>query len=383
MTTAAEIQAQAAAWLVKRDGRSVSDAAQAEFESWLASDPRARAAYVRLDSAWKQADTLKRLRPLDGDVDPDLLAHPPFAPVPIDEYPASEETRAAPAEVVSDAMPSRPRWRGWLVGLAVAATFAVLGVGALLWYTHHQADWHTYSTDFGGLSKIVLDDGSVVNLEYEQSDSRAIHAGASPHRSRARRGAVQGCSRSGSPLRGGGERRDGSCGRHRVLGPGGEPHEAHNGPKDVEVLVKEGRVAIDAAGNEKRREPVASFAAKSATLSAGETAVINGVQPVEIQQIDEADVERKLSWTEGRLWFERQTLKDVVAEFNRYNRRKMVIADPTIANLRIGGGFEATDPESFMIALERTLGVRALPARANDGSSDEVVRLVRMQKNTQ
>ncbi len=72
----------------------------------------------------------------------------------------------------------------------------------------------------------------------------------------------------------------------------------------------------------------------------------------------------------------------MVAEFNRYNRRQMVIADPAIENLRIGGGFEATDPESFIAALERTLGVRAFPAPAGDGSGDEVIRLVGTRDNT-
>jgi transmembrane sensor len=103
---------------------------------------------------------------------------------------------------------------------------------------------------------------------------------------------------------------------------------------------------------------------------------------VQVLKVADADVTRKLSWTEGRLWFERQTLKDVVAEFNRYNRRQMVIADPAIENLRIGGGFEATDPESFIAALERTLGVRAFPSPSSDGSEAQVIRLVGTRENT-
>jgi transmembrane sensor len=101
---------------------------------------------------------------------------------------------------------------------------------------------------------------------------------------------------------------------------------------------------------------------------------------MQVQKVAEADVDKKLLWTEGRLWFERQTLKDVVAEFNRYNRRQMVIADPAIENLRIGGGFEATDPESFIAALEKTLGVRAFPAPSSDGDGAEVIRLVGTQE---
>src|SRR5215831_3290769 len=92
MSTAQEFEAQAAAWLVKRDSDGLSAADQAEFNAWLEADPRARAAYVRLELAWKRADGLRRLRPLDGGVDEDLLAHSPFEPVPMDEYPARQGT---------------------------------------------------------------------------------------------------------------------------------------------------------------------------------------------------------------------------------------------------------------------------------------------------
>jgi transmembrane sensor len=161
-----------------------------------------------------------------------------------------------------------------------------------------------------------------------------------------------------------------------------EPAGTSGGGKDVEVLVKEGRVAIDPPKNDKPLERAAILPASTSTLSAGEavritaTRVLSEPPQMQVQKVAEADVDRKLSWTEGRLWFERQTLKDVVTEFNRYNRRQMVIADPAIENLRIGGGFEATDPESFIAALERTLGVRAFPSPSSDGDGAEVIRLV-------
>jgi transmembrane sensor len=148
-----------------------------------------------------------------------------------------------------------------------------------------------------------------------------------------------------------------------------EPNEKTQGQKDVEVLVKEGRVAIDPP--KQQLERAAALPPSVSMLSAGETVTISASR-VSVQKVADTDVDKKLSWTEGRLWFERQRLADVVAEFNRYNRRQMVIADPAIADLRIGGGFEATDPESFVAALERTFGIRAFP-EAND---PDVIRLV-------
>jgi transmembrane sensor len=139
-----------------------------------------------------------------------------------------------------------------------------------------------------------------------------------------------------------------------------EARESGGGQKDIEVLVKEGRVAID-PGPPKALDQARPVPAAVPTLSAGETVTISAKR-LHVEKVDEADLTKKLSWTEGRLWFERQRLADVIAEFNRYNRRQMEIGDPAIADLRIGGGFEATDPESFIAALERTLGVRAVPS---------------------
>lgn len=49
----------------------------AELDAFLAQDRRHRAAYLRLSVAWRRADLLAKLKPLDGSVDPDLC--PPNA----------------------------------------------------------------------------------------------------------------------------------------------------------------------------------------------------------------------------------------------------------------------------------------------------------------
>jgi transmembrane sensor len=391
MTNASEFEAQAAGWLVKRDDGALPAEAQAEFDAWAASDPRAKAAYIRLDMAWKRADGLKRLRPLDGDVDEDLLSRSPFTPVPMDEYPAREETRSAPTALIvrrsemtvseADVVPSR-RTGWWLAGIAVAATLVFAAVGVTTWLAYERTVWHEYTTDFGGLSRIVLDDGSIINLN-TNSMIRVQLTAELRHIVLERGEALFKVARDKTrPF-------DVEAGSTIVRAVGTEfsvrvreaSETGGGGLKDVEVLVKEGRVAIDPPKGEKPLERVTALPASTSTLSAGEAVVINS-RRVQVQKVAEADVDRKLSWTEGRLWFERQTLKDVVAEFNRYNRRQMVIADPSIENLRIGGGFEATDPESFIAALERTLGVRAFPSPTSDGDGAEVIRLVGTRENS-
>ena len=389
MTTAPEFEAQAAAWLVKRDAGGLSASEQLEFDAWVEADPRARAAYVRLELAWKRADGLRRLRPLDGDIDEDLLAHSPFEPVPIDEYPARQGTGKTadvvlrPSTAVVDAQFVERKPRRWGISLAAAASIALIAVAGFMWRAYERTGWHEYTTDFGGLSRIVLDDGSVVNLN-TNSFMRVQLTPELRHIVLERGEALFKVAHDKNrPF-------DVDAGNTTVRAVGTEfsvrvrePAEASDGLKDIEVLVKEGRVAIDPPKeNAKPMERAAALPPSMSTLSAGEAVTITATRvttelpQMQVQKVAEADVDRKLSWTEGRLWFERQTLKDVVAEFNRYNRRQMVIADPAIENLRIGGGFEATDPESFIAALEKTLGVRAFPSPSSDGDGAEVIRLV-------
>jgi transmembrane sensor len=389
MTTAQEFEAQAAAWLVKRDGGGLPAAEQAEFDAWLEADPRARAAYVRLELAWKRADGLRRLRPLDGDIDEDLLAHSPFLPVPMEEYPAREGTGRTsdlvPVQPAIDAqvVEYKPRRRRWAIPVSVAAAIVLAAVGAFVWHAYERTGWHEYTTDFGGLSRIVLDDGSVVNLN-TNSLMRVQLTPELRHIVLERGEALFKVAHDvNRPF-------DVDAGETTVRAVGTEfsvrvrePAEAAGGRKDIEVLVKEGRVAIDPPKkNAKPIERAATLPVSMSTLSAGEAVTITATRvtteppQMQVQKVADADVDKKLLWTEGRLWFERQPLKAIVAEFNRYNRRQMVIADPAIENLRLGGGFEATDPESFIAALEKTLGVRAFPAPSSDGDGAEVIRLV-------
>lgn len=387
MTTAPELESQAAAWLVKRDGGALSAAEQAELDAWLEADPRARAVYVRLELAWKRADGLRRLRPLDGEVQEDLLARSPFEPVSIDEYPARQGTGKTsdivPTHAVLDAQIVERRTRRWAIPLAVAAAVVLAVAGAITWRMYARTGWHEYTTDFGGLSRVVLDDGSIVSLN-TNSLMRVQFTAELRHIVLERGEALFKVTHDKArPF-------DVDAGNTTVRAVGTEfsvrvrePTDTSAGGKDIEVLVKEGRVAIDPPKkNSKPIERAAALPSSMSTLSAGEAVTITATRvatepaQMQVQKVAEADIDRKLSWTEGRLWFERQTLKDVVAEFNRYNRRQMVIADPAIENLRIGGGFEATDPESFIAALEKTLGVRAFPSPSSDGDGTEVIRLV-------
>lgn len=66
-----------------------------------------------------------------------------------------------------------------------------------------------------------------------------------------------------------------------------------------------------------------------------------------------------LSWRTGVLMFQHTTLADAVAEFNRYNDRKIVISQTTIGRLTINGTFPSNDVEPFVEVARAVFGLEA------------------------
>jgi transmembrane sensor len=129
-------------------------------------------------------------------------------------------------------------------------------------------------------------------------------------------------------------------------------------PDKTEVLVSRGQVIFE------RARPTLYFNGSGArfvrTLWAGSLADAND-HGVLVRTIGTAAVQRRLAWVNGQVDFLGETLDEAVSQINRYNRQKLVIADPAIGRLRVSGTFVATDPESFVASLEKPLHVRASP----------------------
>jgi transmembrane sensor len=238
------------------------------------------------------------------------------------------------------------------------------------WVTVGRSGWQVYKTEQGGFQRISLQDGSTAFLNTNSEIRVKLTA----------------------------ERREVVLSRGEALFT--VAHDAHR-PFDVtaadtvvravgtafsvrlreqqqvDVIVTEGRVAIDPPDDlldSKLSQQQIDLPTLS-TLAAGETVTVKA-RHLNVHKIAAEDLTRKLAWTQGRLWFDRVTLYEAVTEFNRYNRRQLLIDDPAIANLHIGGAFDATDLDSFVAALQ-SFGIRAFPTRTqlDEGESD-AIRLV-------
>jgi ferric-dicitrate binding protein FerR (iron transport regulator) len=140
----------------------------------------------------------------------------------------------------------------------------------------------------------------------------------------------------------------------------------------IEVYVAHGSVVLDPpAGFFDRTLGIDSSLESTLTAGDGATVSSGGVQFVKTGL--EA-IHHRLAWSATLLSFRGETLAVAVEKFNRYNQRRLIVADPSIASLRIGGTFQRTDPDSFVAALKRTYGIDAVSAGALGESGDLLLK---------
>jgi transmembrane sensor len=309
------IEARASRWLAARDSGAATPLETAEFKQWLDADIRHRVAYLRLEGSWRRADRLREARPLDRAIDADLLAHP------------------AP----------RVRWP-----VALAASFALALLGGLWLYQEHLG-WQPYETRIGGFSRIVLEDGSVIDLNTDSEIRVRLRTDRREVKLLRGEGRFQVAPDKARPF-------TVAAADAAVRAVGTAFTVRLRDSEQVDVLVSEGKVAVQSARVQH-----------TPPLNAGEAAVVLP-DSVSVSRVEPQLLARRLAWTSGRLEFRGETLGEAVQEFNRYNRRQIRLADASLAALRVGGSFGATDPESFAGALGSAFRLRVAP-----GNNEEIV----------
>jgi transmembrane sensor len=75
---------------------------------------------------------------------------------------------------------------------------------------------------------------------------------------------------------------------------------------------------------------------------------------------DSPSIERVTAWQRGQLIFDDTSLSEAAAEFNRYGTLKLIIDDPRLEKLRVGGVFRIGDPSSFARAMANTYHLHAI-----------------------
>jgi transmembrane sensor len=120
---------------------------------------------------------------------------------------------------------------------------------------------------------------------------------------------------------------------------------------DMRVVVTEGKVEVEEFEGDTPAGPVTQ-------LPVGSIAQV-GPAGVIVKNVSSTEAETYISWRAGYITLRDTDLGAVVEELNRYNKRQLVIADQSIASLRIGGNLRVANLDAFVRVLQDGFPVRA------------------------
>lgn len=72
----------------------------------------------------------------------------------------------------------------------------------------------------------------------------------------------------------------------------------------------------------------------------------------QVRSISSKELERRLAWRTGRVVFMGQSVREAVAEINRYRTRRIVLTDPRVLGKPFSGSFLASDTKGFINSLK-------------------------------
>jgi transmembrane sensor len=324
-----EIEQRAAAFLARRDGGDWSQADADELRQWMESSVAHRVALLRLEAVWEQARKLKTLA----------------AGLPAAVVPAAGEWQKSP--FFADEVPARTK-RGSQLRRFAAAAALVVAVGASIHFYKDRSE-DQYVTPIGGLATVPLSDGSNVTL----NTTTKIRLEFTPDRREVRLDRGEAffvvAKDTGRPF-------VVSVADKRIIAVGTRFSVRRDGD-DVRVEVAEGKVRVQ-SGPEGPHLAAQSAGDADVLLTPGGIAKTS-TDGIVVQERKISDVEDDLTWRQGYLTFRDSLLSDVVAQFNRYNTRKLRIADEGTGTIRISGTFRAQNSDAFVRIMSDGFGVRA------------------------
>lgn len=131
--------------------------------------------------------------------------------------------------------------------------------------------------------------------------------------------------------------------------------------KVVELTVTEGVVEFNAIDDQSENPVAEVFTGKEQVIvEAGYSAtldqVVKSIKSVEVIELPE--MTRKLAWHDGLLKFSGDPLEEVIEEISRYTELSVVITDPELKSLRIGGLFKVGETDKLFEAFKSGFGIQ-------------------------
>jgi transmembrane sensor len=300
-----KLNAEAAAWLARVNAGNWTDDDQVQLDTWLAEARGNRVAYWRLEAAWSESARLAALRPF----------------------------RREPANV----------WRiplRWLAvpvlaaaSIALLVEFGIPFVASLL-APPDRVD----STDVGGRTLLSFADHTQIELNTDTTVRTRMTTAERTvwlEKGEAWFHVTHDAAHPFTVI----------VGKHRITDLGTE-FLVRRSADAVDVTVVNGRASLSADG------------AQTATLNPGEEAVATPTT-LSVTRKTLQELADELAWRRGVLVFRDTRLSDAVREVNRYNTIKLVIADPSIEDLKFTGEIKNDNVEDFLQAAQSLMNLHA------------------------
>ena len=334
---------QASEWIARLHADDVSDDDRAHFESWRASHQLHARIYDELLSTWRAFNA----------------AGPLVRAVSFGQ--SMNEATTMPA--------SRRHWM-----IAAAAT-VVMAMAASLWYRVHFAPETVFQTAIGEHASVSLPDGSTLEL----NTNSLVRVDYSLH------SRVVQLERGQAYFQVAHDKQrpfwvvvDGSW--VRAVGTAFDVQRKITGAL---VTVSEGTVEVG-LGDAPLDRALPKQRLDRATASYVTAGQLGNLQDksIEVRTLSADDLSRMVAWRGGMIYFENQSMREVVAEISRYTTLQLIVDDDSLEDLRLGGMFEASPrgAEAFLAMLQDGFGLRIRrdPKRVyiESGMGDRSRRLV-------
>jgi transmembrane sensor len=331
-----EIEAVAAAWFAKREAEGWTPEQQSELAAWLEQSTAHRIAFLRVCEAWKRVGELDSLT-----TDRAPGAIPDRGTWVWRSLPQETQRswigerlnshKGPPLEALRTMAVAPRAWSHRISRFAAAAvTLVVLAaVGMTSWYAAHQGT--SYRTEVGQVRSVPLEDGSRIMLDTGSRVEVAVRA------NERRIDLIHGDAYfevAKDPMR----PFVVSVDRARVVAVGTQFYVERDDDGLI-VLVTEGKIRLERPGESPQE------------VAAGSEARLDATE-LRISHPTDMEVEETLGWRNGYLLFRDTSLVEAVAKFNRYTHKKMLIEDPSIAGIRLGGHFRLDDVQGFLWLLK-------------------------------
>lgn len=294
----------AAQWVVHLSVRELEDREWRAFTRWLESSPERQSAFLRQSATWLAA----------SEAEPS---------------PAIARALAAARKPRASRRPRTP----WLAAAgAVAAACVALAVVTL--------QPRTVETGFGQTQKLALSDGSIVHLNTETSLTYRTTPWSRRIRLKQGDAFFEVAHDKDRPftVTASGE-------RVRAVGTQFSVERLGDG---IVVAVAEG--AVDVERSDGPRAAPATRVGAGYRLVRRDGGATSSLGPIPAYEV--------ASWRNGQLIFDEATVGRIAGEVNRYSTSKLIIEDPAILQMTLGGAFPIGDPDALAMALRDIYGLR-------------------------